>query len=183
MARGSSQATGAATQAQNLSTGLEGNASSLYSAVAPELMTEAAHPGGYAPADMAAMDTAAQESSGGTQAAAQGQGALRASRTKNAGTADAAIAESARGAGREAAHEAVGTRVANAGLKQKQQQAGLGGLESLFGTNVSGGIGALGQVAPNVNANTNAANQSWDWAKYLLDPAMAAAGSAKYPGT
>jgi hypothetical protein len=176
MARGSQQAQTGATSAQNFSNGLQGNASSLYGELAPELQTEAAHPSGYAPADLARMDTAAQQSAGGSMAGAVGQGSLLAGRTKNAGTADAAIAESAKDTGGALARAALGSQLKNADLKSKQQQEGLSGMEGLYGMDVSGANNALGEVAGNVNANTNAANESWDWAKYILDPAMQAAG-------
>jgi hypothetical protein len=37
----------------------------------------------------------------------------------------------------------------------------------MYGQNLGGSVGALGQVAPNVNANTNAQNASYDWTKAL----------------
>lgn len=178
MARGSTQATGAATSAQNLSTGLESNANALYGALAPELESEAAHPAGFAPSDLAAMRTAAEQSAGGSTAGAVGQGALLASRTRNAGAADAAIGESARSAGESLSKRAVETEAQNAELKAHQQQEGLSGLEGLNAEELGQGVNALGIVPSAVNANTNAANASYDWAKYLLDPAMQAAGSS-----
>jgi hypothetical protein len=130
------------------------------------------------PTDIAAADTAAQQSAGGGEAAAVGQGALRAARTRNAGGADAAIAASGRTAGQNLSEAALGTRLANSRLKQSQQQAGLSGLEGLFSTNLSGGNAALGQVAPDINANTNAENASWDWSKDLFAPLLGAAGNS-----
>jgi hypothetical protein len=178
MARGSTQATSAATSAQTLSNGVQSNASALYGTLAPELETSVAHPAGYSPTDLAAMNTTAEQSTGGSQAGATGEGALLASRTRNAGTADAAIAESARTAGQQLSSDALKTQVSNAALKQHQHDEALSGLEGLYGTDLGAGVSALGQVANNVNANTNAAEQSWDWAKYILDPAMNAAGNS-----
>ena len=178
MARGSTQATGAATSAQNLSNGLQGNAQSLYGSVAPELQAEAAAPSGYAPADLAAMNTSAQQSAGGSQAGAVGQGALLAARTRNAGAPAAAIGQSTRTAGQQASNAAVGIQAKNAGLKEEQRQAGLSGLENLYGRDLTGATTALGEVAPAINANTNAANESWDWTKFVLDPLLAAGGGA-----
>jgi hypothetical protein len=143
----------------------------------PELQAEATNPQGYGPAELAEMNTAGQQSAGGTQSGATGEGALLAARTKNPGTAAAAIGQSARTAGEIASKGALGTQVANAQLKQRQQQAGLTGEENLTGLETGAGLTALGQVAPDVNANTGAANESWNWAKYILDPAMADASS------
>ena len=180
MARGSQAATGAATQATDLSKTYAGNAGGLYSALAPELMSEAAHPSGMAPADLSAAGTAAQQSAGGSMAGATGQGALLAARTRNAGAPAAAIGASARGAGEDLSKRAVDTQMQNASLKEKQRQGALSGMQSLTGLETGAGNQALGQVAGDVNANTNAEDQSWSWAKYLMAPAMGAAGQSKY---
>lgn len=179
MARGSDQAKAGATSAQNLSNQYGGNAQALYGAVAPELMAEAAHPSGYAPSDLASMNTAAQQSAGGSMGGAVGQGALLSSRTRNAGTADAAIGQAARDSSAALSKAAVGIQGKNADLKQKQRQAGLSGLENLTGLNTGASVNALGQVASNVNADTNAQNASWDWSKDLFGPILGAASNSK----
>ncbi len=178
MARGSDQATTAATNAGNLSSGLEGNASNIYSTLAPQLQAEAAHPSGISPTDLAAIDTATKQTSGGTQAGATGQGALLAARTRNAGGADAAIANAARSGGEQQSQDTLETQAANEKLKERQQQAGLSGLEGLYNTDTAAGIQSAGQIAPDINANTSAANESWDWAKYILDPLLQSGSSA-----
>ena len=183
MARGSSEAKGAATSAQNISNTSANNAAGLYGTLAPQLQAEAAHPSGIAPTDLASMNTATQQSAGGGQAAAVGQGALRAARTGNAGASDAAIADSARTQGQTASKAALGTQMANAELKSKQQQAGLSGLGSLYGTTSGNSVGALGQVASNVNANTNAEDASWNWTKPISAlSGLAQAGATAYAG-
>ena len=176
MARGSEAANTAANSANTLSGGLTANAGALYGALAPELEAQAAHPAGFSPTDLADMNTAAQQSAGGSEAAAVGRGSLLASRRRNAGSADAAIGEGVRTAGQNLSKAAVGTKVANTQLKERQHEAGLSGLEGLYGTNLGGATTTLGQVASNVNADTNAQNASWDWARFLLDPALQAAG-------
>lgn len=172
MARGSDQATGAATSAQNLSNQYGANAQGIFSSLEPTLAAEAAHPAGMSPTDLAKADTAAQQSAGGGQAAAVGQGALLAGRTRNAGSADAAIAKSTETVGQDLSKAALQTQLKNASLKQQQQQEGLKGMEGLYGQNAGESVSALGQVASNVNANTQAENASWDWAKDLVDPLM-----------
>lgn len=162
MGRGSSVAENSATQSQNTATGLTGNANSLYSTLAPTLMSEAAHPAGFSPTDEAALETGAMDTAGGSEAAAVGQGNLEAARTRNAGGFGQAVSDAARGAGETLSRGLLGVRGANASLKQHQHDAALGGLEGLYGTNVSGANSALGNVAPLVNADTNAENASWD---------------------
>ena len=180
MARGSKPATAAATTAGNTGATLLGEQQSLYGNLMPQLEAEATHPAGIDPTTMAEMKTNQMQTAGGSNAGAVGQGSLLAGRTRNAGTADAAIEAGSRHSGEQLSNANLETDLANESLKNKQQQAGLSGLEGLNSTDLSGSLGATGQIAPDVNANTNAANASYDWAKYLLDPAIAAAGNSKY---
>ena len=177
MGRDNPQATTAATTAQGLSGTYSGNAANIFGALEPMLASQAAHPSGMSPTDIAAADTAAQESAGGGQSTAVGQGALRAARTRNAGGADAAIGDASRSAGRELGSSALRTRIASSGMKNANQRAAESGLGNLFSENLSGGNQALGQVAGDVNANTNAENASWDWSKDLFMPLLGAGTS------
>jgi hypothetical protein len=161
MGRGSDVAQNSATQSQQTAKGLTGNANSLYSNLAPSLMSQSAHPAGFSPADEAAMETGALQEAGGSQAAAVGQGNLTAARTRNQGGFGQAIADSSRGAGETLSRGLLGARNANASLKQHQHDTALSGLEGLYGTNVGGANSALGNVAPLVRADTDAENASW----------------------
>lgn len=172
MGRNNNQATTAATSAQDLSNEYAGNAAGLFGALAPTLESQMANPQGFGPTTIAQMDTAAQQSAGGSQAAAVGQGALRAARTRNAGAGEAATAASTRSAGQQLSQAALRTQLANAQAKMQQQGQAESGLEGLFSTNAGLSVNALGEVAQNVNANTNAVNASWDWAKDLFDPML-----------
>ena len=155
-----------------------GNANSLYGNLAPTLEGEVAHPAGYAPSDLSAMETGAQQSAGGSQAGAVGQGGLYAARTGNKGAAAAAIADSSRGAGQQLSKNLLGIRSANANLKNEQQQEGISGLTNLTGLETGAANTALGTIAPLSNANTNAYNSSYDWATDILDPTLKAASGA-----
>lgn len=179
MARGNDAATTAATTANQNASSFGSNASNLYSTVAPQLEAEAAAPSGFNPADEAAMQTQAQQTAGGSNAGAVGQGALLAARTRNTGAPAAAIAESARNAAQQLSKNSLGISTANAKLKQQQKQEGLSGLTNLTGLETGAANNALGEVAPNVNANTNAENASWDGVKDLLDPVLSAASYSK----
>lgn len=181
MARGDQQAQGAAGQANSNANSFFGNANSIYGNLAPSLVSEAAHPAGYAPTDESALETGAQESAGGSQAGAVGQGGLYAARTRNAGGPAAAIADASRGAGQQLSSNLLGIRSANANLKEGQRQSALSSLAGLYGTNASASNSALGDVASNVNANNGAVSNSWDWAKDILDPVLAAGGGAIKP--
>src|ERR1700722_8363705 len=117
---------------------LNANAGALYGPLSAELTTQAAHPSGYTPGQMAAQNTAAQQSAGGTNAGSVGQGALLAARTRNAGAAQNAIAQGGRQASQNLSNAAVGTQVRNASLANQNQQSAEHGLQNLYGTELGG---------------------------------------------
>lgn len=172
--RGDQQASGAEGQSNANSNTFMGNANSLYGDLAPTLEGEIAHPAGYAPSDLSAMETGAQQSAGGSQSGAVGQGGLYAARTRNKGGAAAAIADASRGAGQQLSKNLLGIRSANANLKNEQQQAGISGLTNLTGLETGASNNALGNVANLSKANTDATNASYDWATDLFDPTLKA---------
>lgn len=176
MARGSTQATGAATQAQTNSGAQLGAANNISSLLVPTLENQIANPQGINPTDLAAMRTSNEQAAGGSTAAAVGQGALRAARTRNAGAPAAATAQGVQNAGEQLSTANLDTNLANQKAKLGQQSQATSELGSLYGTNINAGNNALGQVAGDVNANTNAENASYDWANSIFDPILSAAG-------
>lgn len=178
MARGDTTAQAGETQGLAQSGTLGSQFGQVYGQLAPQLESTAANPQGYNPSDLATMRTQAEEGAGGSNAGTAGQLGLAAARTNNIGALGSAISESGRRAGRQLGSEQQGIDTGNAKLKANEQSQALGELGSLYSTGVSGSNNALGEVANNSNANTNAANASWDWAKDILDPAMASGASA-----
>lgn len=177
MARGSDQANAASTASVGQNQQLFGGGQALYSTLAPQLTAQAANPAGFGPETLARMDTAAEQSAGGGQAAATGQGALEESRTRNAGGAGMALSKAARESGKNLANAQLQTRIANEGLKQEQRSSAQKGLEGLYGAQLQGSGTAGSNVAANVRANADQENASWGWAKNLLAPVL---GSASY---
>ena len=147
---------------QGLSNTLTANAANIYGGLEPTLAAEAAHPAGYSPQQKSAMNTAAQQSAGGSNAGAVGQGGLYAARTRNAGGAQNAIGSAVRSSGANLSKAALGTEMGSANLANAHQQAGLGGLEGLNSTELSGGLGALGESNQALQgAGQSAANNPW----------------------
>ncbi len=176
--RGDSKAQAGETQALANSNTLTGRGSQIFGTLAPQLEGDIAHPAGYNPTQLANMNTAAQQSAGGSQAGAVGQGGLLASRTNNAGGSTGAIAESSRRASQGLSGAALAISGKQADLQQQQRQRALAEEAGLYGENTGGATADLNAEANLSGANTNAANASWNWARYLADPLLQAGGSA-----
>lgn len=135
---------GNSTTANGLESLYGSNAAAVNSTLTPALTAEATNPQGYSPSTMAAMTTGAEQTAGGANAGATGGALLRAARTRNSGAAPGSIAQTNRQGGQELSQVNSGIQTSNANLKAKQQQAGISGLEGLYGENVGAGENALG---------------------------------------
>ena len=162
MARGPTKQANAAVNNENRVAGnLEGRSNTLFDTLEPQLTSEATNPQGYGAKDLAATNTAAQQSIGGSTAGAVGSGNVMAARTRNRGGFSAAADEAARSGQRELSQRATEIQGQNAQLKENQRQAGLSGLQGLYGTNLSGSLAAMGLVPGTINAETNAGKSGW----------------------
>jgi hypothetical protein len=161
MGRGvESQAINNSGTAQNLSKGLNTTATGELGGLMPAFESEINNPVGFAPTDLAKMNTAAQQSAGGSVAGAVGQGGLEAARTRNAGAPGVALDEASRQAGRNLSNNAIGIEGKNALLKENQRQEGLHGMQGLYDTNLGATLSALGLSNQALGTATSAANET-----------------------
>jgi hypothetical protein len=160
---------------QNISRAGQLNAASLYGTLSPTLTTMATNPQGINPADMAKIQTSNMQTAGGANAGAVGQGSLLAARTKNVGTADSAIAKSGEAASQNLSKANLATQNENQQVKQNQQNEGIKGLQSLYGTNESTAVNGLNSSN---SALKNAADVPNFWQQYLLNAQKAASSAA-----
>ena len=150
----------ASEASQNVKTGQQysGNlmtgSQDLSKTLVPALTQQAQN--GIDPATLNAMRTGTEQAVGGANAGAAGQGALTEARTRNAGAANPAIEESARNAMRQQSQNEMGIQTMNYGAKQ----AGLQGLQGLYGTDLNAALNALGLSTNAVNAQTAADQQT-----------------------
>lgn len=162
MARGAQdQAKKTFNESQGVFGTSQGNANDLYSKLFPTFQAEATNPQGFAPGDLAAMNTANQQSVGGATAGAVGEGDLAGARTRNSGSFAPALDEAVREGERTASENAVGIQGENAKLKEEQRQAGIAGLGGLYGQNNSDMLSALGLQNQSTNALTTAGQSGW----------------------
>ena len=134
----------------------------------PAYQTETAHPMGFNPNDLAGINTAAQQSEGGSMAGAVGQGNLEAARNRNSGSFAPALDSAATGAGKNLSQAALGVNEQNAQLKEQQRQQGLQGMLGLYGTATSAGLNALGESNNSVQAGTGASQATTgEWMPFV----------------
>lgn len=143
-------------QAKGAAGDFSGNAKHLYDTLSPQLEAEAANPQGYGASDVAGMNTAVGQSTGGATAGAVGEGNLDAARTGNRGGFQTALDESARNGQRVNADAALAIQGKNADLKQRQQQAGIAGLGQLYGENAGDELKSLGLENQSIDAGNQA---------------------------
>lgn len=123
---------------------LYGQGQNINSFLTPQLENQANNPQGYTPQQLAYMNTASQQSEGGSTAGITGQANLEAARTRNAGSFQGAVGSGSRAAQRNLAQTAVGIQAQQADLQQKQRAQALQQLQGLYGTDLSSALGYMG---------------------------------------
>ena len=138
-----------------------GQAAGIGGTLVPALTKEATNPTGFNPNDLNSMLVAGEQGAGGANAGLTGQANLQASRTNNSGALSGVLDQAARAKTQTLSNNALGVQNENAQLKQKQQQAGLQGLQGLYGTDVGAQLKAQGLVPEDIGAWANASNSGW----------------------
>lgn len=126
------------------------NASNLSATLTPMYQSEATNPTGTQ--IYSDLNTAGQQSTGGSTAAVKGQAGLSRLRTGNRGTSQAILDESVRNAMRQNSNNSLRS-IADI------HNEGVSGLSSLYGTNVNQTMAALG-LGGNI-ANNQASQPGW----------------------
>lgn len=151
----------AASTASATGTKYGSEAEDIGSTLVPTLKGEATHPVGYDPRDLNAMLVAGEEGAGGATGSLKSEAELSAARTHNTGALSGVLDELARTKTRQLSENALNVQGENARLKEKKRQAGLSGLEGLYGEDVNAGLKAQGLVPEDINAWANAGKTGW----------------------
>ena len=158
----------------------------VYNDLFPQLTSEATNPQGYGTVGLNSMNTANQQSIGGSEAGAAGEGNLLAARTRNAGAAQPEISEANRSGERQLSQNAVGIQGQNEQQRQRQQQAALSGLQGLYGTEMNTALGA-GNLQNNflgtALGGAKATQEAWNQNLGDLEKILGSGGSASQGGT
>jgi hypothetical protein len=140
-----------------------GKGNQLYGWLEPAEQQQYLNPQGYSPQQMGAMNTASQESTGGSVGGATGQANLEAARTRNAGGFQGAVSSSARSAGRNLATNALDVQMAQANLQQQQKAQALQSLQGLYGMDMNQALSYLNASTSAYSAeNAGSNNNPWN---------------------
>lgn len=157
-----SQALNAATTSKNTSNADGANASTINSAVVPFESRQLVSPSGISQQDLGAQLTAGLAGAGGATAGLAGAASKDAATTRNPNGFSAALDAAARSRQQAAASTSEGITANNANVKLQQQQQAGDVLSRMYGTDISGQDAQSGQIAPDVNAGTQANNIGWE---------------------
>lgn len=158
----------------------QGQADNAYNTVNPIYTQEATHPMGLTPQQIADQRTASDQTLGGSDAAAAGEGARLAATTNNAGGYQAAIAEAARRAGQTQSQNNLGIDNESDMLARQQQQEGLAGLNGIYNTQSQDALSYLNTA--NAAKPTFWQNMASDYGGQLATAAGHGAGAALFGG-
>ena len=156
-----SMATQAGKTASSVGAGYAGQAQDIYSEFIPMLRREAAGGMGLTPTQKSQELTAAEQGAGGAAGSISGQAGLTAARTRNSAALSGVQDAAARAKTQAASQANLGIENESTNLANARQQAALGQLQGLYGTNVNAQLGAMGLIPKDVEAGTAAGSQGW----------------------
>lgn len=163
-----------------LSGGYNAQEGQLYHTLFPTLRQNLVNPQGFGK-DLNAINTANQQSIGGSVAGVVGQGNLQAARTGNAGGFAPALDEAARSGARQMSQNALNVQEQNAYLKNQQQQQAMNALGRLYGENTDATLRALGLSNQSLGESNQALGIAGDqksWGNILTDSYAQALGKS-----
>ncbi len=154
--------------AQSRSGQLYGQGTTLFNQVDPQLTSEMVNPQGYTPQQLAYMNTASQQSLGGSVGGVTSQANLTAARTRNAGGFQGAIASGSRAGARQLSENALGIQKSQADLQQAQRQQAIQQLMQLYNLSESEAANYLGVSNTALNDENNASGANGLFGQALL---------------
>jgi len=155
------QASGAATTAGQTAAGYGANASTIGSQLVPFATRQLNNPSGMSQADIGAQLTAALAGAGGATSGLTGAAGKMGMTTRNPMGFGSALDAAARSRDKAAAGVSEGVAAKNADVKLDQQSNAAKILGGLYGTDVSGQLGAQRNQTADINAEVQAGKSGW----------------------
>lgn len=151
----------AANTAGTTAAGYGSAATGIGGTLTPILSKEATNPTGFTPAQQNSQLVAGEQGAGGATGSVAGAAGLQANRSRNSGALSGVLDAAARAKSQQFSRGAESVANENTALQESNRQAGLRGLQGLYGTNVNAQLGSQGQVSGDVNAEVAADKTGW----------------------
>jgi hypothetical protein len=155
------QALNAGTTAAQTGAAYGANASTIGSALVPQLNRQLQNPSGFSQQDIGAMLSSGLAGAGGATAGLGGAAAKMGMAERSPMGFSAALDSAARSRDKAAASTSEGITARNADVKMQQQSQAGDLLSKLYGTNVQGQNEATGQISKDVDAGVDASKTGW----------------------
>jgi hypothetical protein len=155
------QAKTAANTAANVAGSEESQANAAQGALTPFYRSEMSAQHGFDPGQTQELLNYAGAGVGGSGAAATGEAASEAARTRNTSGFSSALDQNARQRQQEMATVNAGVGAQDVMGAKALNQEGAQGEAGLYGTDTSAMLSAMGQVPADINAETQAGNSGW----------------------
>lgn len=153
----------AANTASSTGAGYGSDAAGINANLLPFLTRELQNPEGYTQQQTGAMLGAAEGGAGGSTAGINTEANLASARNRNSGGFSGALDNAAMQKDKALAGTSEGIAANNAGLQEQQKQSAASGLQRMGETDMNAQLKAMGLVAPDINASSNAFGKG-DWA-------------------
>lgn len=151
----------AATTAAGTAAGYGSAATGIGGTLTPILTKEATNPTGLTPEAKNAALVAGEQGAGGATGSVAGAAGLAANRTRNTGALSGVLDAAARAKTQQFSRGAQTVANEDTALKESNRQAGIHGLQGMYGTNVNAQLGSAGQISHDVDASVAANNSGW----------------------
>lgn len=159
-------------------TNLSAKAGAMSDFLTPKLESDITNPQGYTPQQLAYMNTASQQSLGGSVGGVTGEANLEAARTRNAGGYQGAINSGARSAQRQLSQNALGIQQKQADLQQQQRQQAIQAMMGLYGIDERTAVDYLNSSNTALGEENKATGSNSPFMQYLYNGEKAAGTAA-----
>jgi hypothetical protein len=150
-----------AKTAGDTAAGYGSSAAGIGSTVIPTLTRDVTNPTGFTPTEKNQQLVASQQGAGGATAGVTGAAGLAANRTRNSSALSSVLDQAARTKQQALSGNALGIQTADAKLAQQKRAQALGGLEGMYGTDVSAQLKSMGIQDQDLNTAISAGNSGW----------------------
>jgi hypothetical protein len=150
-----------AKTAGDTAAGYGSSAAGIGSTVIPTLTRDVTNPTGFTPTEKNQQLVASQQGAGGATAGVTGAAGLAANRTRNSSALSSVLDQAARTKQQALSGNALGIQTADAKLAQQKRAQALGGLEGMYGTDVSAQLKSMGIQDQDLNTAITAGNSGW----------------------